>query len=283
MLPNLIVIGAMKCGTTSLRYYLRAHPEIFMARGGLNFFVAEEEGNWHRGAEWYESQFGAARIRGDTSPRYANYPLARDVPERMHALVPEAKLLYIVRDPIERLISHYCQYWAAGKEDRSLAQALDGIDDSPQTNPYVCRGLYFLQIERFLRCYPRAQLLVLYQEDLRDRRLATLQEIFRFLGVDESFSSPEFERISHRTADKRRLSPIGSRLKQSGAMRILGEASPRAHRRVERAVASAFGRTFPRPTPPPRLREKLNEIYREDTRRFHDLVGGEPPPWRGER
>ena len=55
MLPNLVVIGAMKCGTTSLGYYLRAHPEIFMARGGLNFFI--EEGNWHRRVGWYESQF----------------------------------------------------------------------------------------------------------------------------------------------------------------------------------------------------------------------------------
>lgn len=267
----------MKCGTTSLRYYLRAHPDIFMARGGLNFFI--EEGNWHRGVEWYAAQFRAATIRGDTSPRYANFPLARAVPERMHAQVPDAKLLYIIRDPIERLVSHYCHAYAAGEEDRTLAQALHDLDDRPEANPYVCRGLYFLQIEQFLRCYPRQQILVCYHEDLRDRRLPTLQRIFRFLGVDDSFVSPEFERISHRTADKRRLGRTGRLLQQSGAMRVLGPTAPRLQRALEGIITNAFGRGVPRPQLLPELRDKLSAIFRPDMRRLGDFVGGDPPRW----
>lgn len=277
MLPNLVVIGAMKCGTTSLRYYLRAHPEIFMARGGLNFFI--EEGNWHRRVDWYESQFSDAAIRGDTSPRYANYPLSRNVPERMHALVPDAKLLYLVRDPIERLVSHYSQYYASGQEDRSLPRALADIDEHPETNQYVCRGLYFMQLEQFLRCYSRRQILVLYQEDLRERRLATLQRIFRFLGVDDSFTSPEFDRMSHLTADKRRLRPAGRVLRESRAMRRLGQRAPRAHRTLESAITSAFGQKVARPILPPELRAKLTLVFRDDTRRLSDFVGGDQPSW----
>ncbi len=277
MLPNLVIIGAMKCETTSLRYYLRAHPEIAMAPGGLNFFV--DEGNWHRGPAWYGAQFGTAAVRGDTSPRYANYPLTREVPERMHALLPDAKLLYIVRDPIERLVSHYCHYYAAGEEHRPLVDALRDVDGDPERNPYVCRGLYFMQLERFLHWYGPDRILVCYQDDLRENRLATLQRIFRFLGVDTAFTSPGFGHMSHRTADKRRLNAVGRRLQHARVLRALAAARPQAYRGVDRLLTSTFGRRVPRPTLPPDLREKLIGLYRDDARRVCAFVGGARPPW----
>ena len=102
MRPNLIIIGAAKAGTTSLHYYLGLHPEISMSqRKELRFFSHEKY--WSRGIEWYESHFsGIAKIYGETSPSYAMYPRYPDPPERMHALVPHAKLIYVVSDPIER-------------------------------------------------------------------------------------------------------------------------------------------------------------------------------------
>src|ERR1700694_4198191 len=91
MLPNLIVIGGAKCGTSSLHYYLRLHPEIFMSRQKeLNFFI--EEMNWSEGLHWYEAQFqnGAQyAIRGESSPQYTRYPIFRGVPERMHQVIPQ--------------------------------------------------------------------------------------------------------------------------------------------------------------------------------------------------
>jgi Sulfotransferase domain len=196
VLPNLVIIGAMKCGTTSLRHYLDLHPDIAMAPGGLNFFSAEH--NWSKGRAWYEAQFSAtAARRGDTSPRYTNYPTQAGVAARMTAMIPAAKLLYLVRDPLERLLSHYLHFSAEGLESRSLAEALQTLDG----NDYVGRGLYATQLEQFLPYY-RDAILIVFHEDLRDHRVAVMQRIFRFLDVDDSFVSAAFDVVHHRTADK---------------------------------------------------------------------------------
>src|SRR4051812_3312851 len=115
-LPNLIVIGAKKSGTTSLYVYLDAHPEISMTRDKeLNFFV--EERNWSRGLGWYGEQFDAgAPVRGEASPYYTALPHHRGVPERMASVIPDARLVYMVRDPIARLLSHYDMGVARGRE-----------------------------------------------------------------------------------------------------------------------------------------------------------------------
>ncbi len=204
MLPNVVVIGAMKSGTTSLRHYLDAHPRVSLAPGGLNFFI--EERNWSKGRAWYESHFDAdADILCDASPRYANFPIHRGVAERMANLIPDARLIYLVRDPIERLVSHYRHRVAKGEEHRPFAEAFPDLE----TSPYVVRGLYATQIEEFARYYPLSRIHVLLHEDLRDRRRQTMRAVFEFLGVDGSIESPVFADTWHRTADKRRPADQG--------------------------------------------------------------------------
>ena len=110
MLPNLIVIGSTKSGTTSLHRHLEEHPEIMMSTPKeLRFFLEDwnwQGGSWQRGIEWYESKFdSSAPIRGESTPAYTTYPFVRDVPEKMARVIPSAKLLYIVRDPMERIVS----------------------------------------------------------------------------------------------------------------------------------------------------------------------------------
>lgn len=203
MLPNLVILGAMKCGTSSLRFYLDAHPEIAMAPGGLNFFL--EEYNWSKGIDWYSAQFsGSEKIHGDCSPRYTNYPLNPGGAERMAKVIAGAHLIYLVRDPIERIVSHYRHYVVEGLEDRPFAAALADFD----RNPYLCRSLYHAQLEQYLAHYPRTQLLVLFHEDLRDRRRATLQRVFRFLEVDDRFESPAFDTRLHVTDEKLAGAPV---------------------------------------------------------------------------
>ncbi|HET9119805.1 MAG TPA: hypothetical protein VFN72_04675, partial [Solirubrobacterales bacterium] len=91
-LPNLIIIGGLKCGTTSIHHYLGLHPEINMSKPKeLNFFV--EELNWDLGLDWYEGRFDSRfPVRGESSPHYTNMPYFEGVPERIHRHVPEAKL-----------------------------------------------------------------------------------------------------------------------------------------------------------------------------------------------
>src|SRR3954454_424581 len=109
MLPKLLIIGAQKCGTTSLHTYLDAHPDVHMAaEKELDFFI--EDRAWQRGLEWYATRFrDDAGVRGESSPNYTGWPVWDGVPERAAAVIPKARLVYLVRDPIDRIESHYLQ------------------------------------------------------------------------------------------------------------------------------------------------------------------------------
>src|SRR5215218_3255372 len=96
-LPNLLVIGAQKCGTSSLHRYLGAHPEVGMSRDKeLDFLGGPGFPNWERGVDWYRAQFDADKsVRGESSPSYTAHPFVTGTAERAHALVPGAKLIYL--------------------------------------------------------------------------------------------------------------------------------------------------------------------------------------------
>src|SRR5215211_1496876 len=147
-LPNLIVIGGLKCGTTSLHHYLNLHPQVEMSRPKeLNFFVAEL--NWPLGADWYASHFEAsAPIRGESSPHYTNRPRFNGVAARMRSVLGEPGLIYMVRDPLDRMLSHYIHNVAGGYEDRPLTEALADPHSS-----YVARSRYFFQLEPYLEAF----------------------------------------------------------------------------------------------------------------------------------
>src|SRR5690242_1505303 len=110
MLPNFLVIAPPKTGSTSLHRYLEAHPEVFMSeQKELRFFI--EQRNWNRGLAWYERHFrnaAGAKAVGEASPGYALYPLYQGVPERIASVLgTRCRFLYVVRNPVDRIRSHY--------------------------------------------------------------------------------------------------------------------------------------------------------------------------------
>lgn len=202
MLPNLIVIGAMKSGTTSMHHYLGLHPEIFMPQQKeLKFFTVEN--NWHKGLEWYQSWFsGQAKIFGEACGAYTKYPTYTGVPERMHAVIPHAKLIYIVRDPVKRAVSHWLHNYLKRREDRPITEALRNLEG----NPYLDCSKYYMQLELYLKVYPEDNILVLTLEALKKHRRPTLQRVFRFLEVDDTFFCPEYSTVFNQSAAKKRRS-----------------------------------------------------------------------------
>lgn len=185
-LPTFMVIGAMKTGTTSLYEYLRAHDQVFMPDfKELDFFVAES--NWARGLSWYCRQFtGAegARAVGEASTAYTQYPVHDGVPERIAQLLPGVRLVYVVRDPVERIRSHYQHLVLTGVEKRPPEVAV-------LENPvYLAASRYAMQLGRYLDHFPAEQILVVTSESLKDDRVATVQRVYEFLGVDGT-SVPE--------------------------------------------------------------------------------------------
>lgn len=204
-LANLVIIGAMKCGTSSLHQYLNCHPQIAMAPAKeLDFFVKEK--NWRRGVAWYRSQFTDAPIRGEASPNYTKYPTFEGIPERMHQSIPQAKLIYLVRDPVRRIVSHYLHNYLDRTEHQSLPNALG----NSSANHYIHCSRYYWQLEQFLPYYPLDRLLVVSLEELGSDRLATLQRIFKFLEVDATFDHPCFNTVFHAFSQKKRLTEMGA-------------------------------------------------------------------------
>jgi hypothetical protein len=161
----------MKAGTVSLRHYLEEHPQVFVADGGRfgepNFFVAEH--NWARGRGWYESLFGSAGSAGsaiaigECSPSYTWAHVYRGVPERMAQLIPAARLVYLVRDPVARMQSMYMHQVSVGRERRRPEVAL-------RDDRYLGPSRYGFQLAAFLDHFDRSQVLVIASETHTGRR-----------------------------------------------------------------------------------------------------------------
>lgn len=230
-LPNFLIIGAMKAGTTSLYHYLSVHPDVFMSEiKELHFFVAEK--NFRRGIGWYQRQFAGARDAiavGEASPDYAKYPIHRGVPERIRALIPDVRLIYVIRNPLERIRSHYLHDLACGRERRPIGDAVVGNEH------YLAPSRYALQIEEYLKHFPREQLLLVTSEGLRTDRIVTLRRVYDFLGVSNDWSTPvhdqEFNSTGQKTAP-RLLLRAAHHLPGATRMRLLAPRQVKAAERL---------------------------------------------------
>jgi hypothetical protein len=271
-LPNLVVIGAQKCGTSGLHYHLGLHPEISMSKPKeLNFFI--EERNWPRGVDWYKRHFDArARVRGESSPNYTAYPHHLGIPERMHSVVPDAKLIYVVRDPLLRIASHWVHNYAKRREKGDLAATLA----HPNTS-YILRSQYYMQLQQFLRYYEREQILVLQQSDFRRDRSKALREVFEFVGVDPEFTHPSFERERHATARKTRASRLATRLEKMSKTRRGRLVPPKFWFALDERLP--LRRPIERPDVRAAIDDEALRVLREDAERLQELTGRDLSSW----
>jgi hypothetical protein len=268
-LPTFLVIGGMKCGTTSLHFYLSLHPEIFMSKTKeLRFFV--EHNAWPKGIEWYRSQFVTERReRGETSPQYSNSPLFPGVPLRIHSVIPEAKLIYVLRDPVERLVSQYMHEVSEDRERKDFAAAVWNGEPSR----YVLRSRYCYQLEQYLPYFPLSRILIVTSEDLRARRAETLRQVFRFLGVEETFSHARFSEEWHHTALRRKLTETGRLVEAQLRRAGIGKLPPKLAWKFKYAFLLPFSRAVERPALDEELRERLADALRNDMERLRRLTG----------
>ena len=199
----------MKAGTTSLYHYLKRHPEIAMSGvKETNFFL---ERNFSKGLDWYRRQFpGDDRIKGEASTNYTKFPTQKGVPERIYQTLPRVKLIYVVRDPISRLLSHVHHNLLKGmEEEQAWKKKLEDL-----RSHYIQCSLYYMQLEQYLAFFPPQQILIITTEELNNQRKATLQKIFRFIGVqDTAFYSPRYDQSKHTSSGRRMIRPAFARKK----------------------------------------------------------------------
>lgn len=223
MLPNFLIIGAMKAGTTSLYNYLRMHPDIYMCPEKEPHFFSVDS-NWAKGNDWYESLFRGRKKQkaiGDASVTYMRYPQFPHVPARIHQTLPDAKLICILRNPVARVYSHYLHLYREGLEERSLESALaaqrgllpgrleipplvdlPGHDSAAKVNEYIAFSLYWRQIQHYLQYFPPEQLLVVLFEEMVENPLVALKRVYNFLEIDDSFEPKQMNQAFNKTADK---------------------------------------------------------------------------------
>jgi hypothetical protein len=279
-LPNLIIIGGLKCGTTSIHHYLGLHPEINMSKPKeLNFFV--EELNWDLGPDWYRGHFDERfAVRGESSPHYTNLPHFKAVPERIHAHIPDARLIYMVRDPISRILSHWSHAVGAGYETRPMEEALARGDQT-----YVTRSRYWMQLQPFLERFDRSQLAVITQEELQTDRDATMRKAFAFAGVDPDFTSEQFEREWEKSSAKESdRYQFMERLIKVPGFRAFDRNFDRFPERlrwiVEKVVHDPQAPSAPKPELPDPVRESLTAQVSEDVAGLQEFAGREFAGWK---
>ncbi len=281
-LPTFFIIGAPKAGTTSLHHYLNQHPEIQMSTiKEPNFFVLPRN---HLDAKLrvdrldkYERLFDASvGVRGESSTMYANHPRRQGVPDRIKTLVPDAKFIYLVRDPIARTVSHYHHLFASEGESRTIEEVLNDLSDHP--SPCICPSLYASQLDHYLRSFPMERLLVIDQAEMLANRRSTLREIFAFLSVDDTLDSSRFDDELFRTTERRAYPPGLARFVGFNVAPRLRWMPPRA-RRFLRGSTERFLPPLQTSTLDDESRARLEQLYVGEVERLRALTGKQFPTW----
>lgn len=278
-LPDFIVMGSMKCGTTSLHHYLSCHPDVYVSRPKeLNFFLGggrQEDndppwGNWWRGEAWYRSHFVTdRRVCGEVSPGYVRASSAALTMARMWDLRPDARLVLVVREPMERLRSHYLMVRRDAHETMPTFEEF--VSDSRFADEVACSD-YGSQIGRILERFPHESLLVVESAELDRNRSATLGRLFRFLGVEPGFRSPCFSRRLFERKHRRFPTGFGRRVLRSPLMRLSERLLPfTLHEAVRNMLLTPFSVPEPTPVLPAGVEAALRARFRDEVDRARRL------------
>jgi hypothetical protein len=209
-LPDFVIIGAQKGGTSFLYYLLTRHPLVEpAARKELHFFDQPE--HFDNGAEWYRRCFprlsskdGQRSITGEATPYYMFDP---PVAERMAEVVPQARLIALLRNPVDRAYSHYQMQVKRGTEPRSFEEAIE-----QQHSSYVSRGIYVDQLLRWFEFFSKEQMLILKSEDFFERPVETLKVVLTFLDLpDWQPEASELQQRRHTGTYRQKMDPATRR------------------------------------------------------------------------
>jgi hypothetical protein len=267
-LPTFIIVGAPRSGTTSLAFQLSAHPDVYFSpQKEVRFF----DSNFERGVDWYRSHFAGATAEHAIGEKTPTYMFFDDVPARMASVVPDARLVAVLRNPIDRAYSEYSLVRARGGESRSFREALlSDASPAPRPSPaaYFNRSFYLPRLEALCRHYPRESLQVILFEDLRTDPQKNFDSLCRFLGV-EPIPIPDVEDTNPANSIRSQL--LLRQMRRRHAWKRMPRLAARLH---------AWNRTT---VEMPRLgeaeRAELSELFAEHNRDLARWLGRDLPSW----
>lgn len=288
-LPDFVIIGAMKCGTSTLHDQLAAQPGVFMSHPKEpNFF--SDDAVYARGLDWYGALFAAAApgdLCGESSTHYTKRPTHPQAAARLRAALPEARLIYLMRHPIDRLISHYVHEWTENRVRGSIDRA---AQDHPGLIDY---GLYAMQLEPYLDAYGPERILPLFLERMNRHPQETLEQVGRFLGLSGPLVWRAELAARNVGAERLRKSALRRLLTDTPGLRELRRALiPKAWRQRVRALWQMRDRPQLSPDVEARLRDRFDaDLERLGTwlglplccASWKDVVTAAPAEWGGAR
>lgn len=268
-LPNFIIVGAMKSGTSTLRDLLTLRHDVFLPPGEVHFFSDEDK--YARGMAWYESLFSAATDAvavGEKTPTYAYLP---ECAGRIHTALPEVKLVWLFRDPVARTYSHYWHSVKNGSERLPFRAAIATEADRVGKDPwrgYQRRSMYHEQVERYLKLFPRTQMHFLLLEHLLRDPLRETNSLLSFLGVERLAQAPPLPRSNQTFIPRNRTT--------QWAIRRVFRPRTRPYQFLSR-----FNRRATPGYPPldPALRAQLRDTFVRPNQRLAELTGLDLAVW----
>jgi len=200
MMPNFFIVGAPKAGTTSLYHYLKQHPDIFISDPKeLNFFSSEEiinQGLYYKSLvvnkyEEYEKYFINSKNKKAIGEASVSYLYYSEVPKRIYKLIPNAKIIIMLRDPVKRGFSHYQMDKRLGYIKLSFEDVIFKKSDSKFLDlyfqQYIEQGFYYENVKRYFDVFGKKNVKILLFDNFKNSTIDVIREVFIFLGLDESF------------------------------------------------------------------------------------------------
>lgn len=289
--PAFFCVGAQKSGTTALHHYLSRHPGIFLPGVKETHFFDDGHGEWNLGLHHYlEKYFGPASskvLAGEIDPEYLFFP---EVPERLAHHFPDARLIFVFREPVSRAYSHYWMTVRRGREPLGFSAALAaepgrmlGDHLSQSDFSYASRGYYAAQVSRYLDYFPLDRMLFLLSDDLKRLPEGTLSRVYDFLGLPPIPYQPISDEESHQAFIPISMSFQGL-LDEGARLKMLGKALlPSAVRRPLMAmmyqIQERNRKAFDVPPMEPQLKARLMDGYVADLLQLQKITGRHLDTW----
>jgi hypothetical protein len=272
----LIVIGAAKAGTTSLHTYLDLHPEIAMSLVKEMRFFTDPEGPAWLGQ--YQASFPAGtRYRGESTPQYTKWPLFPGVVDRIFEQTPLARLIYLVRDPVERALAEYVEEATWGVMSEDIEDELE--DAEAGHNRLIAPSRYATQLREFHRRFDSAQIMVVDLDDMAEDPAKALTRIFGFLGL----APVDLEQSALRPQNTWGSKGIHPRWYRALRRPLLIRAAHRMPTRHLTAVQTFVARRISRPVARPRPSDatvgRLRALLAPEIAELRELTGLEFKNW----
>ena len=287
-LPDFFVLGAAKCGTTSLHDYLRQHPALFLPYvKELNFFDTEAE-RFASGLDRYRGYFAEAgsRLAGEATPSY--FRRTDVVPQRMRQLYEgrSPRFLLLLRDPVERAYSHYLHNVSEGREPLSFPEALQAEQNHPEAKQqawkgYFSDGVYADPLADWFDTFPRERFLIALTSHLAETPDTVLRQIFRFLEVDPAAEIETGKRLNQ-TGERqsRRLGQMLAWAPDGLLQAVRGWLPEPVRLRLEQFVRRrSTGGDTDRPTLAPAVERTLRQRYDPHVQRLASMIGRDLSVW----